>query len=104
MLNLKSTCRSTRAGSCVEGGNIRDTDGLRAAFTEQGAGASKMVAARLLDDVARMPGMAGSAADCTSVRTQVKREDMARVLDLPFKQVPCGLDTHPQGQVANVVA
>ena len=51
----------------LRGDNIRDKDGLQAVFTEEGAGASQMVAAKSLDVVARMPGMAGSAADCFCV-------------------------------------
>ena len=74
--------------ACVEGDNIRDKDGLQAVFTEQGAGASQMVAAKSLDVVARMPGTAGSAADCVSAYTQVKNADMARLLKLPRNKCP----------------
>ena len=47
-----------------------------------------MVAAKSFDVVARMPGMAGSAADCVSEYTQVKDADMARLLKLPRNKCP----------------
>ena len=47
-----------------------------------------MVAVKSLDVVARMPGMAGSAADCVSAYTQVKNADMARLLKLPRHKCP----------------
>ena len=47
-----------------------------------------MVAAKSLDVVARMLGMAGSAADCVSAYTQVKNADMARLLKLPRNKCP----------------
>ena len=72
----------------LRGDNIRDKDGLQAVFTEQGAGASQMVAAKSLDAVAKLPGMAGSAADCVSAYTQVKNADMARLLKLPRHKCP----------------
>merc|ERR1712016_543184 len=56
----------------LRGDNIRDKDGVQAVFTKQGASASDLVAAKSFDAVARMPGMAGSAADCVSAYTQVK--------------------------------
>ena len=56
--------------------------------TEQGASASDLVAAKSFDAVARMPGMAGSAADCVSAYTQVKLEEMYRLLKLPKNKCP----------------
>ena len=72
----------------LRGDNIRDKDGVQAVFTEQGASASDLVAAKSFDAVARMPGMAGSAADCASAYTQVKLEEMHRLLKLPKNKCP----------------
>ena len=47
-----------------------------------------MVVAKSLDVVARMPGMAGSAADCVSAYTQVKNAGVARLLELPRHKCP----------------
>ena len=47
-----------------------------------------MVAAKSLDVVARMPGVAGSAADCVSAYTQVNNADTARLLKLPRRKCP----------------
>ena len=55
----------------LRGDNIKDKTGYQAVFTEQGASASQMVGAKSLDACARMPGMAGSAADAISAYTQV---------------------------------
>ena len=49
-------------------------------FTEQGASASDLVAGKSFDAAARMPGMAGSAADCVSAYTQVKLEEVQYVV------------------------
>ena len=53
----------------LRGDNIKDEEGYRAVFAEQGASASQMVGATTLDACARMPGMAGSAADAVSAYT-----------------------------------
>ena len=55
----------------LRGDNIKDKEGYQAVFTEQGASAPQMVGAKSLDACARMPGMAGSAADAIPAYTQV---------------------------------
>ena len=51
-------------GRVVFGGNqIRDEHGIIALFNEQGASASSMVAAKLLDALSRMPDYDGENAD-----------------------------------------
>ena len=63
-------------------------EGYRAVFTEQGASASQMVGAKTLDACARMPGMAGSAADAVSAYTQVKMAWARDLLKLSEKECP----------------
>ena len=43
------------------GDQVKDETGFYAVFTEQGASASQMAAAKFLDTTARMPGMTGQA-------------------------------------------
>ena len=45
------------------GDQVKYETGYCAVFTEQGASASQMAAAKFLDTIARMPGMKGQAAD-----------------------------------------
>ena len=41
--------------------NVQDDTGVYAAFTEQGASASLVTAAEVLDTLSRLPGMSGEA-------------------------------------------
>ena len=57
-------------GRVVFGGNqIRDEQGVLAVFQEQGASASSMTAAKLLDALSRMPGYDGGNADASKAYT-----------------------------------
>ena len=47
-----------------------------------------MVAAKSLDAIARMPGMAGSAADAKSAYTQVPMAQLQELLQLPSEECP----------------
>ena len=71
----------------LRGDNIKNQEGWQAVFTEQGASASQMVGAKTLDAIARMPGMAGSAADAVSAYTQVKMAWAQELLKLSEKNV-----------------
>ena len=42
---------------------MKDETDFHAVFTEQGASASQMAAAKFLDTIVRMPGMGGQGAD-----------------------------------------
>ena len=58
-------------GRIVLGGDqIKNEDNQFAVFSEQGTAASHLMAARFLDALARMPGMAGQDADATGAYTQ----------------------------------
>ena len=85
---LEKALQKYKGRLVLRGDNIRDKDGVQAVFTEQGASASDLVAAKSFDAVARMPGMAGSAADCVSAYTQAKLEEMYRLLKLPKSKCP----------------
>ena len=62
------------------GDTVKDESGFYAAFTEQGASASQMAAAKFLDTIARMPGMKGEASDAVSAYTQVFMAEASRHL------------------------
>ena len=63
-------------GRVVFGGNqIRDEMGTLAVFLEQGASASSMTAAKLLDALSRMPGFDGENGDAFKAYTQSSLKD-----------------------------
>ena len=70
------------------GDQVKDETGYHAVFTEQGASASQMAAAKFLDTVARMPGMGGQAADAVKAYTQVPLKQAHQLLGLPPEQCP----------------
>ena len=83
---LGEALRKYKGRVALRGDNIKDKEGYQAVFTEQGASASQMVGAKTLDACARMPGMAGSAADAISAYTQVKTEWARDLLQLNEKE------------------
>ena len=58
----------------------KDEDGYLAVFTEQGASASNMAAAKLMDAIARMPGNDGEDSDAVGAYTQVRLSDATKLL------------------------
>jgi hypothetical protein len=56
----------------MRGDAMRDEDGVMAVFSEQGASASKVEAARMLDAVARMAGCTGYNIDAIKAFNQIK--------------------------------
>ena len=70
------------------GDQVKDETGYCAVFTEQGASASQMAAAKFLDTIARMPGMKGQAADAVKAYTQVPLNQAPKLLGLPRDECP----------------
>ena len=70
------------------GDQVKDETGFYAVFTEQGASASQMAAAKFLDTIARMPGMTGQAADAVKAYTQVQLSKAPTLLGLPKNECP----------------
>ena len=56
----------------LRGDIVKDNSGSCAVFTEQGSSASQMTAAKVMDNISRLPGCARQAADSISAYTQVK--------------------------------
>ena len=50
----------------LRGENVKDEEGYRAVFAEQGALASQMAAAKFLDTISKLLGLAGEASDAVS--------------------------------------
>ena len=71
---------STKAESCSEVIIVKDHLGAYAVFTEQSSSASQMIAAKVMDFVAILPGCDGQAADAVSASTQAKLEGAPRLL------------------------
>ena len=69
-------------------GNVKDEEGHRAVFTEQGASASQMAAAKFLDTISKLPGMAGETSDAISAYSQVKMTEAPRLSRLPKEECP----------------
>ena len=63
-----------------EGDNIRDEEGYKAIFTEQGASSSQMASIKFLDIIAHFPGCKGEDADAEGAYTQMYLSEAARLL------------------------
>ena len=70
------------------GDMVKDDSDSCAAFTEQGSSAPQMIAAKVMDTIARLPWCAGQAADAVSACTHVKMEDPPALLKLPKSECP----------------
>ena len=62
---------------------VKDDSGSYAVFTEQGSSASQMTAAKVMENISRLPGCDGQAADAVSACTHVKMEDAPKLLKIP---------------------
>ena len=67
---------------------VKDDSGEYAIFTEQGASASQMTAAKVTDVIARLPWCAGQAADVVYAYTQVKMECAPKLLNILKSECP----------------
>ena len=72
----------------LQGDIVKDDSGSYAVLTEQGSSASQMTAARIMDIISRLPGCAGQGADAVSAYTQVKKEDVPKLLKIPKSECP----------------
>ena len=70
----------TYKGRVVFRGDIvKDENAHHAIFTEQGASASNMAAAKFMDAIARMPGNDGEDSDAVGAYTQVRLSEAAKL-------------------------
>ena len=72
----------------LRGDVVKDDSGAYAVFTEHGPSASQMVAAKIMDVIARIPNCNGQAADAVSAYSQAKLEDAPKLLKIPKAECP----------------
>ena len=72
----------------LRGDIVKDDSGAYAVFTEHGPSASQMIAAKIMDVIARLPNCNGQAADAVSAYSQAKLEDAPKLLKIPEAECP----------------
>ena len=75
--------------------NVKDDSGCRAVFTEQGASASQVAVATVLDTISRLPDTTGDANDAVSAYSEARISDGPARLRLPKNDQRYGYDYHP---------
>ena len=90
LCHLKNAELGTHLPECKERvvllrDDVKVGGGHRTVPTEQGASASQMAAAKFLDTIRKLPGMAG---DAISAYTQVKMTEARRLLRMPKEECP----------------
>ena len=72
----------------LRGDTVEEDSGAYAFFAEQSSSASQMIAAKVMDIIARLPGCDAQAADAVSASTQAKLEGAPRLLRIPKTECP----------------
>ena len=72
----------------LRGDILKDDSGSFAVFTDQGSSASQMIAAKIMENISRVPGCDGQTADTISGYTQVKMEYAPKLLKIPKSECP----------------
>ena len=72
----------------LRGENVKDDSGSYAEITEQGSSATQKTAAKVIENIPRLLGCAGQAADAASANTQVEMEDAPKLLKIPKSECP----------------
>ena len=68
--------------------NVRDDNGHKAVFTEQGASASRVAAGTFVNTISRLHGVAEEANDALSACAQVHMSEAPSSLRSPEKECP----------------
>ena len=68
--------------------NLKDDNGHKAVFTEQGASASRVAAGTFVNTISRLHGMAEEANDAVSACTHADMSEAPRLLRSPEKECP----------------
>jgi len=76
---LDISMRKYKGRVVFRGDQVKDEDGFRAVFSEQGTSASHIAAAKFLDAIARMPGCHGEDSDAVGAYTQVDLEEAQKL-------------------------
>ena len=87
-LNWRKSAKSTNKEYVLRADVVKDDSGNNAVFTQQGASATHMAAANILDVTWRWLRCSGQASGAVSVYTQVKMQDATKLLHLSDKDCP----------------
>ena len=85
---LEPKLQKNKGRVVFRGDIVKDGSGAYAVLTEQGSSASLMTAANVMDVIATLPDCDGRATDAVSAHTQVKLEDVSRLLEIPESECP----------------
>ena len=88
MLNWRRSTKNTKVRVVLQGDIVKDDSGSYVVFTEQGSSASQMTSAKVMENISRLPGCDGQAADAISAYTQVKLEDVHKLSKNPKSECP----------------
>ena len=83
---------------------MKDDSGSYAVFTEQGASASQMTAAKAMDIKFRLPVCAGQAADTVSAYTQGQNGRCSKIIENSPVGTSRHLDLSITSQMAKIMA
>ena len=78
----QNTSQQYQGRVVLRGRSVVDETGGFAVLTEQGAPASHISAAEVLDTISQLPGISGDANGAVSAYTQVKMSDAFRLLEV----------------------
>ena len=84
----------------LRGDIVKDDPPSFGVFTEQGSSASQMTEAKVIDNISRLPGCAGQAADAVSAKTQEKMEGCSQIVENSQIGVSRHLDSSTTTQMA----
>ena len=79
---LDESLRKYKGRIVFRGDNVKDEDGFRAVFSEQGSSVAHMAAAKFIDAIAHMPGCSGEDSDAVGAYTQIRLSEAARLLGI----------------------
>ena len=88
----KVTGRAEVIQVVLRGDSVTDDSRNYAVFTEQGASALHVTAAKVLDVISRLRGCAAQASDAVSAHTQVKMKDALELFSSFGKRLSNNLD------------
>ena len=96
MRKLRNISRGIKGRVVLRENNVKNDNGHSAVFTEQGASAPQVAAARFLDTISRLLGVSGAANDVVSAHAQVRMSEAPRLRDHQRKNAhKNGYDYHP---------
>ena len=78
---MEPSLQSYKGRVVYQGNQVKDSDGLRAVFSEVGSSSCIHSQWKMLDAVARLPGCAGEMSDAVKAYTQAKVEDYPELQD-----------------------